>query len=267
MLIVLRQYSQVNNSKIEYVLLVHKQTAKRHKQSLKLEDMMNNGYKKGFLGGLLVLTLLTTACGRQENADLQQQSEQATEAYKKTLEAEGKVEGQLVGKEEYKLPTRPDEPDAILTIKDVQAMTTPEQLAKALAAPDAAVRLAAVQGLNAFSGNLPDAALQRLMNMLEAESDPSIVPAIAKLLGNSCHPAVMVMLLNNLKRDVTSINIEALKVLGDVAGYRAVEGIEMLLERLDDGQATPTANVVRSESIIAKDKILARNGRPLLCAW
>jgi hypothetical protein len=77
----------------------------------------------------------------------------------------------------------------------------------------------------------------------------------------------MVLLLNNLKRDVTSINIEALKVLGDVAGYRAVEGIDALLERLDDGQATPTANLVRSESNIAKDKILARNGRPLLCAW
>jgi hypothetical protein len=36
----------------------------------------------------------------------------------------------------------------------------------------------------------------------------------------------MVMLLNNLKRDVSSINMEALKVLGDVAGYRAVEGID-----------------------------------------
>jgi hypothetical protein len=146
-------------------------------------------------------------------------------------------------------------------------MTTPEQLAKALAAPDAAVRLAAVQGLNAFAGHLPDVALQRLMNMLDAESDPSIVPAVAKLLGNSCHPAVMVLLLNNLKRDVSSINMEALKVLGDVAGYRAVEGIDTLLERLDDGQATPMANLVRSESNIAKDKILARNGRPLLCAW
>ena len=227
---------------------------------------MNNRYKNKVFS-LVILAMLTTACGRQENADLQQQSEQATETHKKTLEANGMVEAQLAGKEAYKLPTRPDEPDAILTIKDVQAMTTSEQLAKALAAPDAPVRLAAVQGLNAFAGHLPDVALQRLMNMLEAESDPMIVPAVAKLLGNSCHPAVMVMLLNNLKRDVSSINMEALKVLGDVAGYRAVEGIDALLERLDDGQATPTANLVRSEAEIAKAKVLARNGRSLLCTW
>lgn len=227
---------------------------------------MNNRYKNKVFS-LVILAMLTTACDRQESVDLQQQSEQATEAYKKTLEAEAKVEAQLSSKEAYKLPTRSDDPDPILTLQDIQAMTTPEQLAKALAAPDTAVRLAAVQGLNAFAGHLPDVALQRLMNMLDAESDPSIVPAVAKLLGNSCHPAVMVLLLNNLKRDVTSINIEALKVLGDVAGYRAVEGIDALLERLDDGQATPTANLVRSESNIAKDKILARNGRPLLCAW
>lgn len=227
---------------------------------------MNNRYKNKVFS-LVILAMLTTACDRQESVDLQQQSEQATEAYKKTLEAQAKVEAQLSSKEAYKLPTRSDDPDPILTLKDIQAMTTPEQLAKALVAPDAAVRLAAVQGLNAFAGHLPDIALQRLMNMLDAESDPSIVPAVAKLLGNSCHPAVMVLLLNNLKRDVTSINIEALKVLGDVAGYRAVEGIDALLERLDDVQVTPTANLVRSESNIAKDKILARNGRPLLCAW
>ena len=227
---------------------------------------MNNRYKNKMFA-IVVLAMLTSACDRQESADLQQRSEQATEAYKKTLEAQAKVEAQLSSKEAYKLPTRSEDPDPILTLKDIQAMTTPEQLAKALVAPDAAVRLAAVQGLNAFAGHLPDVALQRLMNMLDAESDPSIVPAVAKLLGNSCHPAVMVLLLNNLKRDVTSINMEALKVLGDVAGYRAVEGIDALLERLDDGQATPTANLVRSESNIAKDKILARNGRPLLCAW
>jgi|GEM_PF-2236538 len=227
---------------------------------------MNNRYKNKIFS-LVIVAMLTTACDRQESVDLQQQSEQATEAYKKTLEAEAKVEAQLSSKEAYKLPTRSDDPDPILTLQDIQAMTTPEQLAKALAVPDAAVRLAAVKGLNAFAGHLPDVALQRLMNMLDAESDPSIVPSVAKLLGNSCHPAVMVLLLNNLKRDVTSINIEALKVLGDVAGYRAVEGIDALLERLDDGQATPTANLVRSESNIAKDKILARNGRPLLCAW
>jgi hypothetical protein len=77
----------------------------------------------------------------------------------------------------------------------------------------------------------------------------------------------MVLLLNNLKRAPNSINIDALKVLGDVAGYRAVEGIDVLLERLDDGQSTPTTTLVRSEADIAKDKILARNGRPLLCAW
>ena len=216
---------------------------------------------------LLVCTLLSVGCSRQEDSELQKQSEQVTEAYKKTLEAEGKVEGQIPNNADYKLPTRPDTPEPVLTVQDVQAMTTPEQLAKALVAPSAEVRMAAVQGLNVFMGKLPDAALQRLINMLDAEEDKTIVVAVAQLLGGSCHPAVMVTFLNNLKRDTRTINLEALTVLGDVGGYRAVEGIDMLLERLADEQPTIKAQELRLNAETAKNKILARNGRPLLCTW
>lgn len=223
-------------------------------------------YKKSLLG-ILCVVLLATGCSRQEESDLQLQSEQATEAYKKTLEAEQSVADKLAGKSDYQLPTRPDDPEPVLTLSDVQAMTTPEQLAKALAASDVAVRLAAVQGLHMFMGKLPDAALQRLINMLDAEQDTTLVMAVANLLGGSCHPAVMVFFLNNLKRDTNTINMAALNVLGDVAGYRAVEGIDLLLERLTDEQATQKAKDVRVEVESAKAKILARNGRPLLCTW
>ena len=216
---------------------------------------------------LLVIGLLTVGCSRQEDSELQKQSEQVTEAYKKTLEAEGKVEGQIPNNAGYKLPTRPDTPEPILTLQDVQAMTSPEQLAKALVAPNAEVRMAAVKVLNAFMAKLPDAALQRLINMLDGEEDKTIVVAVAQLLGASCHPAVMVTFLNNLKRDTRTINLEALTVLGDVGGYRAVEGIDMLLERLADEQPTLTAQQVRLTAEAAKNKILARNGRPLLCTW
>jgi hypothetical protein len=215
---------------------------------------------------LLVWVLATTGCAQKEDEELQKQSEQVTAAYQKALEAEGKTDAQQAISSEYKLPTRSDDPEPILTVKDVQAMTTPEQLAKALVAPDAAVRLAAIQGLNAFAANLPDAALQRLINMLDAEKDPTVVPAVAQLLAKSCHPAVMVVLLNNLKRDGNNVNLEAVKVLGDAAGYRAVEGIEQLLARLDE-TPSPQHDVLRAEAESAKNKILARNGRPLVCAW
>lgn len=225
---------------------------------------MNISYQKGVCA-LVILGLLITGCTQKDDEELQKQSEQVTAAYKKALEAEGKSDNQQASSE-YKLPTRPDEPEPVLTIKDVQAMTTPEQLAKALVAPDAAVRFAAIQALNAFAANLPDAALQRIINMLDAEKDSNITAAVAQLLAKSCHPAVMVVLLNNLKREPNNVNLEALKVLGDAAGYRAVEGIEQLLVRIED-TPSPQYEILKAEAENAKHKILARNGRPLVCAW
>ena len=145
-------------------------------------------------------------------------------------------------------------------------MTSPDQLAKALVAPDAQVRLAAVKALSPYAANLPDVALQRLINMLDADQDKLIVKNVALLLSQTCHPAVMVMLLNNLNRDMNSLNIEALTVLGDVAGYRAVEKIDQLLVRLENEQSI-TAEQIRPIAQQAKEKIIARNGKPLMCSW
>ena len=211
--------------------------------------------KKGFY--LVVLSSVILACSNTE--DLPKNNNQ-------TPTPVVEVSSVNTEPEPYQLPKRPDTPEPVLTIADVKAMTTPEQLAKALVAPDPQVRLLAVQALAPFASNLPDAALQRLINMLDADQDKTIVKEVALLLAKTCHPAVMVMLLNNLKRDTNTINLEALIVLGDVAGYRAVEKIDQLLERLAVEQGV-VAQQIKPIAEEAKGKIMARNGKPLVCSW
>jgi len=212
--------------------------------------------KKGYY--VVLLALVISACSNSEEAPTQNNQPKTPPV----------IEAPVVQseREPYQLPKRPDTPDPILTIADVKAMTSPDQLAKALVAPDAQVRLAAVQALFPYAANLPDVALQRLINMLDADQDKLIVKNVALLLSQTCHPAVMVMLLNNLNRDINSLNIEALTVLGDVAGYRAVEKIDQLLARLENEQSI-TAEQIRPIAQQAKEKIIARNGKPLACSW
>lgn len=212
--------------------------------------------KKGYY--VVLLALVISACSNSEEAPTQNNQPKTPPV----------IEAPVVQSEPepYQLPKRPDTPEPILTIADVKAMTSPDQLAKALVAPDAQVRLAAVQALSPYATNLPDVALQRLINMLDADQDKTIVKEVALLLSKTCHPAVMVMLFNNLKRDTNNINIEALTVLGDIAGYRAVEKIDELLERLADDQSS-VAQQIQPVAQEAKSKIMARNGKPLMCSW
>lgn len=217
--------------------------------------------RQKWLYGLCLMSLIV-ACGQQPATTAKIDQEVAT--------AEAALANPTpvvdTSAKPYQLPKRSDKPDPVLTVADVKAMTTPEQFAQALVAPNAQVRLAAVQALMPSAANLADAPLQRLMNMLDAEQDKTIVVEVAHLLGKSCHPAVMMMLLNNLKRPTNSINIEAMNVLGDVGGYRAVEKIDQLLERLADEQ-TIVAQQVQPVAEEAKSKIMARNGKPLMCSW
>lgn len=213
---------------------------------------------------LLGSVLFLSACSQAtDNVELQQQSEQATEKYRQKLDADAAKSAE---KTAYVLPKRAEGEEAPITLADLKNMTKPDDFVKALVTADPQVRLAAVKALYPFANNLPDAPLQRLINMLDAEKDKAVVAEVANILGQSCHPAVMVMLLNNLKRDTNTINIEAMNVLGNVGGYRAVEGFDQLLARLDDEQSM-TAQQIRPIAQHAKDKILDRNGRPLACSW
>lgn len=213
---------------------------------------------------LMVLVSLMLACSQPEETPANNQS--IVGATLPPVELQAAQQVVPPAPEPYQLPKRPDTPDPVLTVADVKLMTTPEQFAQALVAPDPQVRLAAVQALKPSAANLADAPLQRLINMLDAEQDKIIVKEVALLLSKTCHPAVMMMLFNNLKRDSININIEALAVLGDIAGYRAVEKIDELLERLADEQSS-VAQQIQPVAQEAKSKIMARNGKPLMCTW
>lgn len=213
---------------------------------------------------LMVLVSLMLACSQPEETPANNQS--MVGATLPPVEFQAAEPITPSAPEPYQLPKRPDTPDPVLTVADVKLMTTPEQFAQALVATDPQVRLAAVQALKPSAANLADAPLQRLINMLDAEQDKTIVKEVALLLSKTCHPAVMMMLFNNLKRDTNNINIEALAVLGDIAGYRAVEKIDELLERLADDQSS-VAQQIQPVAQEAKSKIMARNGKPLMCSW
>lgn len=213
---------------------------------------------------LMVLVSLMLACSQPEETPANNQS--MVGATLPPVEPQAAEPITPPAPEPYQLPKRPDTPDPVLTVADVKLMTTPEQFAQALVATDPQVRLAAVQALKPSAANLADAPLQRLINMLDAEQDKTIVKEVALLLSKTCHPAVMMMLFNNLKRDTYNINIEALAVLGDIAGYRAVEKIDELLERLADDQSS-VAQQIQPVAQEAKSKIMARNGKPLMCSW
>lgn len=213
---------------------------------------------------LMVLVSLMLACSQPEETPANNQS--MVGATLPPVEPQAAEPITPPAPEPYQLPKRPDTPDPVLTVADVKLMTTPEQFAQALVATDPQVRLAAVQALKPSAANLADAPLQRLINMLDAEQDKTIVKEVALLLSKTCHPAVMMMLFNNLKRDTNNINIEALAVLGDIAGYRAVEKIDELLERLAGDQSS-VAQQIQPVAQEAKSKIMARNGKPLMCSW
>lgn len=213
---------------------------------------------------LMVLVSLMLACSQPEETPANNQSMVGATLPPVELQAAEPIIPPAP--EPYQLPKRPDTPDPVLTVADVKLMTTPEQFAQALVATDPQVRLAAVQALKPSAANLADAPLQRLINMLDAEQDKTIVKEVALLLSKTCHPAVMMMLFNNLKRDTNNINIEALAVLGDIAGYRAVEKIDELLERLAGDQSS-VAQQIQPVAQEAKSKIMARNGKPLMCSW
>ena len=210
------------------------------------------------LYSLISMSLLMLACSQNEE-DVQAKSERISQEYQKQVEAEEKA---AEAASTFKLPPRPeDTPEPIGPPPNVDEMTNPELVAKELASKDVQQRLAAVKRLGFLSAQskIPDVALQRLINIFNADTDASVVNAAARALGQTCHPAAMLILFNNLQRRIADVNIAAVVVLGDFAGFRASEALDTFVENLDDAKTAKSAQL-RTEAAAAKAKILARNG-------
>ena len=210
------------------------------------------------LYSLICLSLLIIACSRNEQ-DLQAESERISQEYQKQVEAEEKA---AEAASTFKLPPRPeDTPESVGPPPNVGVMTNPDLVAEELVSKDSQQRLAAVNRLGFLSTQrkISDGALQRLINTFNADDDTSVVDAAAKALGQTCHPTAMIVLLNNLQRRSADVNVAAVVVLGDVAGYRATEALDAFVDNLDGAQ-TAKLTKLQAEAAAAKAKILARNG-------
>ncbi|MDO8416074.1 MAG: hypothetical protein Q7S87_07690 [Agitococcus sp.] len=216
------------------------------------------------LYSLIGFSLLLMACGRSQQ-EQQAEAERVSQEYQKKIEAEEKAleEGDgTTSTTPFKLPPRPeDTPEPVGPPPNVEAMTNPELVAQELASKDAQQRLAAVKRLGFLSAQnkIPDVALQRLINTYNADADASVVDAAARALGQTCHPAAILVLFNNLQRSIADVNVSAVVVLGDFAGFRASEALDTFVENLDDAKTVKSAQL-RTEAAAAKAKILARNG-------
>lgn len=223
------------------------------------------------LWAVMSVSLALVACGHSEQERQQAESERVSQEYKQQVEAQEQAASPATatGESTFTMPPLPPvAPEPVVTVQAVAALTNPDLVTKAMTAKDAQVRLAAVNrlGVLAIQHPITDAALQSLINVLDGDSDEKVAAAAAQALGKTCHPAAMVRLLNNLKRGVSDVNIDAVVVLGDVAGFSAIQAIDEFLTSIEDDRSA-AAGSLRTQAEQAKAKILARNGRPANCAW
>lgn len=210
------------------------------------------------LYSLIGFSLLIVACGHAEQ-EQQAEAERISKEYQKQVEVEeqAKVESAT-----FRLPPRPeDTPEPVGPPPNVMEMTNPELVVKELNSKDKQQRLAAVKRLGFLSAQnkITDGALQALINVFNADAESNIVDAAAIALGQTCHPTALQILMNNLQRHTVEINLAAVSVLGDVAGFRAAEALDVLIENLEGSTAAKAAQL-RTAAESAKAKILARNG-------
>lgn len=229
--------------------------------------------------GMVLLSVLLVACGSSEpppptRAELtaeanRQAAEAALQEQIAHAQAQAEAEAAADGGRlpfEVKLPPPPSEPTE--TPAQIAQMTNQEQVARFLIAKSAEQRMAAVHQLEVLASKspLPDSALQRLINVFDADSDKAVSGAAAHALGQICHPAVMVSLQNNLHRELSDINPETIKVLGEVSGYRVTQVLDDFVKQLE-GDRSPLAGELSAQAAAAKAAILARGGRPPKCTW
>ncbi len=210
------------------------------------------------LYSLIGLSLLMVACGRAEQ-EQQAEAERISKEYQKQVEIEEQAKAEPTT---FRLPPRPeDTPEPVGPPPNVLEMTNPELVVKELSSKDSQQRLAAVKRLGFLSAQskITDGALQPLINIFNADSEPNVVDAAAIALGQTCHPTALRVLMNNLQRQTADINLAAVTVLGDFAGFRATEALDVLIENLE-GSSAVKATQLRTAAEVAKAKILARNG-------
>ena len=210
------------------------------------------------LYSLISMSLLMLACSQNEE-DVQAKSERISQEYQKQVEAEEKA---AEAASTFKLPPRPeDTPEPIGPPPNVDEMTNPELVAKELASKDVQQRLAAVKRLGFLSAQskIPDVALQRLINIFNADTDASVVDAAATALGQTCHPAAMLILFNNLQRRIADVNIAAVVVLGDSI-VEISDNDPNFLQRLQEEKSAVESRIAaveaRAESFKARIKAL-----------
>lgn len=218
------------------------------------------------LYSLIGLSVFIVACGHSEQQ--QAEAERISQEYQKKVDAEKKAQEQTENTPTaFKLPPRPeDTPEPVGPPPNVDVMTDPDLVAKELMSKDAKQRLAAVKRLEflATQSKVPDSALQRLIHTFNADEDQGVVDAAARALGQTCHPTAMLVLYNNLQRNVSDVNGQAIVELGNLAGFRAAEALDVFISKLDDASSIK-ATVLRKQAEEAKAKILKRNGSPV-CA-
>jgi hypothetical protein len=220
------------------------------------------------LYSLIGLSVFMVACGHSEQQQ-QAEAERISQEYQKKVEAEEKAQQQAgeSTSSAFKLPPRPeDTPEPVGPPPNVEVMTNPDLVAKELLSKDVKQRLAAVKrlGFLATQSKIPDSALQRLINTFNADEDQSVVDAAARALGQTCNPTAMLVLYNNLQRNVSDVNGQAIVELGNLAGFRAAEALDVFMSKLDDSNSAKTTPL-RAQAEAAKAKILSRNGSPV-CA-
>ncbi|MBH1971190.1 hypothetical protein FK216_14235 [Moraxellaceae bacterium AER2_44_116] len=223
------------------------------------------------LYSLIGLSVLVVACGRSEQSQ-QAEAERISQEYQKKVEAEEKAQEQSqkqagTSTTPFKLPPRPeDTPEPVGPPPNVELMTNPDLIAKELLSKDSQQRLAAATRLGVLSlqTKIPDSALQRLINTFNADSDQRVIDAAAHALGQTCHPTAMLVLSNNLQRNVSDVNSQAIVELGELAGFRVAEALDVFISKLDDSNSVK-ATTLRKQAEAAKAKILSRNGSPV-CA-
>lgn len=210
------------------------------------------------LYSLIGFSLLIVACGRAEQ-EQQAEAERISKEYQKQVEIEEQAKAESAT---FRLPPRPeDTPEPVGPPPNVMEMTNPDLVAKELASKDSQQRLAAAKRIGFLStqSKISDGVLQPLINVFNADADPMVVDAAAFALGQTCHPTALRVLMNNLQRHTAEINVAAVTVLGDVAGFRAAEALDVLIENLE-GTTTAKATQLLAAAEAAKAKILARNG-------
>lgn len=161
-------------------------------------------------------------------------------------------------------------PAAEMPVSETPAPESPvdwdKRLSRQLHEADATQRLDAVRQLSdmADTGALSDGPLQLLINAYEMDQSPEVRDAVARVLGKSCHPAALDILLRSLKKEIGQVRPETLIILGETGDFAVAEALDQFAAK---GSDTPTPE---EQGLIAmaeqsRQQIMQRGGRRAPC--